>query len=368
MSVCAYYNEIDPFCVQWLYALMEADLIPGGVVDDRPIQEVTPADVEGFDQVHLFAGIGGWAYALRLAGWPEHIPVWTGSCPCQPFSVAGRRKGSDDDRHLWPYMHGLIGLSEPAIVFGEQVESKAGREWLAGVQLDLEALGFAFGAEDLCAACVGAPHRRQRLYWVAESEHAERGSEQQIDNYAYRWNGSGGGSGIADRLGQPVEPRLERHAGNGDGSSEPGRFAQVADGSVAETGGTGAGPGSGSDRLVLSQQGQQARVPGQPRVAGSAVAPMDHAAEPRLHATRQHVGGPPLCAARSVESGWSDFSVVPCLDAKSRRVESGLQPLAHGVPARMGRLRGYGNAIVPQVAAAFVRAYLETKNEGCVLK
>lgn len=88
----AYYNEIDPFAANWLRNLSDAGLIAKGVVDERSIVDVTPADLVGFTQCHFFAGIGGWSYALRLAGWPDEREVWTGSCPCQPFSTAGARE------------------------------------------------------------------------------------------------------------------------------------------------------------------------------------------------------------------------------------------------------------------------------------
>src|SRR5690606_5734874 len=94
-------------------------------------------------------------------------PVWTGSCPCQPYSSAGARKGDDDPRALWWAWRWLIDQCRPAVIFGEQVASKDGREWLSGVRADLEAMGYVVGAADLCAAGVGAPHIRQRLFWVA---------------------------------------------------------------------------------------------------------------------------------------------------------------------------------------------------------
>jgi len=99
----AYYNEIDPFAVEWLRELINQNLIPPGDVDDRSICEVQPVDLLGYTQHHFFAGIGGWSYALRLAGWPDDREVWTGSAPCQPFSTAGSQKGKDDDRHLAPH-------------------------------------------------------------------------------------------------------------------------------------------------------------------------------------------------------------------------------------------------------------------------
>lgn len=116
----AYYNEHDKFAAAWLRELIKEGLIADGDVDERDIQDVQAADLAGYAQCHFFAGIGGWSYALRLAGWPDNRPVWTGSCPCQPFSQAGRGCGETDERHLWPVWFPLIAELKPATVFGEQ--------------------------------------------------------------------------------------------------------------------------------------------------------------------------------------------------------------------------------------------------------
>ena len=164
--MAAYYNEFDPKAAAWLRELIKQGHIADGVVDDRSIEDVTPTELTGFTQCHFFAGIGVWSYALRRAGWADDRPVWTGSCPCQPFSAAGKGAGFDDERHLWPAFHHLISQCRPPIVLGEQVASKDGLGWLDLVQADLEATGYASGAVDLCAAGIGAPHIRQRLWWV----------------------------------------------------------------------------------------------------------------------------------------------------------------------------------------------------------
>src|SRR3990167_1820050 len=164
-----YYNEFDPGAAQWLRNLIEAKLLPAGTVDERDIRLVQPADLKEFVQCHFFAGIGGWPLALALAGWPEDKPVWTGSCPCQPFSISGSKRGEADAHHLWPRFFSLIKEYSPSIIFGEQVASPLGRKWLLGVRDALETLGFGVGAADLCAAGVGSPHIRQRLFWVADA-------------------------------------------------------------------------------------------------------------------------------------------------------------------------------------------------------
>ncbi|EGO6390916.1 DNA cytosine methyltransferase [Salmonella enterica] len=142
----AYYNEIDTFAAQWLRNLIDAGHIAPGIVDTRSIEDVTPNDLKGFTQCHFFAGIGVWSYALRLAGWPDDKPIWTGSCPCQPFSQAGKGKGFDDERHLWPAFHWLIAQCRPVCVAGEQSASADAALWLDLVQTDMEAVGYAFGA------------------------------------------------------------------------------------------------------------------------------------------------------------------------------------------------------------------------------
>lgn len=167
--MAAYYNEIDPFAAAWLRELIKVGLIADGEVDERSITNVVPEDVRGFDQCHFFAGIGVWSYALRLAGWPDNRPVWTGSCPCQPFSAAGKQQGIADKRHLWPDFFRLICQCCPNTIFGEQVASKDGLAWYDHVYTDLESANYACGAVDTCAAGFGAPHIRQRLYWVAYS-------------------------------------------------------------------------------------------------------------------------------------------------------------------------------------------------------
>ena len=196
----AYYNECEPFAAAWLRELIAEGLIAPGVVDERPIQEVKPSDVEGFTQCHWFAGIGVWSYALRSAGWSDSRPVWTGSCPCQPFSVAGRKLGAGDERHLWPVWFPLIRECRPDVLFGEQVSGADGDEWLDAVSLALESEGYAFGALDTCAASVGAPMCRQRLYWVANADYERR----QRREWA-RQPGEAGDRGPATRR-EPLRP------------------------------------------------------------------------------------------------------------------------------------------------------------------
>jgi DNA (cytosine-5)-methyltransferase 1 len=295
----AYYNENDAYAAAWLRNLIGAGHIAPGVVDERSIVDVNPSELEQYVQCHFFAGVGGWSHALRLAGWPDDKPVWTGSCPCQPFSVAGKGRGTDDERHLWPAFRWLIAQCRPSVCFGEQVASKAGREWLAGVRTDLEAMGYAVGAADLCAAGVGAPHIRQRLWWVANADEGQRGRVA-------------GGEGC-----QPNRTAAGRHEGDGVAESDS------AAGGLADADNAGSQGCRGYVGLNGAQgwEGAQRHT----RAAGF----------------------------------WDSFDLIPCLDGKARRVEPGVEPLAHGVPARVGKLRAYGNAITPQVAAVFIRAATE---------
>ena len=350
----AYYNEIDLYCAAWLRNLIAAGHIPAGEVDTRDIREVSGDDLKGFGPCHFFAGIGGWAYAGRLAGIPDDEPLWTGSCPCQPLSSAGQRKGHADERHLWPAFYELIAQRRPATVFGEQVASKLGREWISGVRTDLEHLGHAVGIADLPAACIGekalarisypdhsfewveivlgAPNIRQRIWWVAHADGRHTGPE---------WLQRGG-----QQRQQPKDGRTGRLADAGHAERRPRDRACDLEG-----------------RHSLRREGEESPTePGERRAAGG----LGDAESTGLQGARSEQGaqsaGGGRCPGCSGRAGfWSDFDLMPCADGKARRVEPGTFPLAHGVPARVGKLRAYGNAIVPQLAAEFIRASMECR-------
>jgi len=334
-----YYNDNDPQVCAWIRQLMFDGLIPYGVVDSRSILDVQPADLEGFTQCHFFCGIAGWAYALKLAGWPSTRPVWTGSPPCQPFSAAGKLEGKDDARHLAPHFISLVRACRPPVLFGEQVASAAvfgksakrvGGEpewtWLDDLFHRLEAARYAVGASDIPAAGVGAPHIRQRTFFGAVRLDDSEGSGR-------CW-------------GEQVEDKRHSESGGSD-TLQSERLADADD------------------------QGPQGRQ-------GMHQRPVERAVGQSGVAVSQSPSG-------TDHGGWDDVDWLFCRDGKWRPVKSSFQRLADGLPGcvvprgdfvpassplaqstkearRVMRLRGYGNAIVPQAAALFIKAFDKTVN------
>ena len=179
MRTRVYYNEHDPAACEWLRELMKKGMIPEGEIDERSIADVQADDLKRYAQCHFFAGIGGWPLALRLAG-AQDLECWTGSCPCQPFSAAGKKRGTEDERHLWPQFRRLIAERRPQLVVGEQVEAAVAHGWLDLVSSDLEEEGYAVGSVVMGAHSVSAPHLRQRLYWggvLADADNYEGGGK-----------------------------------------------------------------------------------------------------------------------------------------------------------------------------------------------
>jgi len=217
-----YYNEFDGKTANWLKELIKQGLIPNGDVDTRSITEIKPHELNGYTQCHFFAGIGGWSLALQLANWDSTRHVWTGSTPCQPFSTAGKQLGDKDERHLWPVFFNLIKECRPEYVFGEQVASAIGKGWLDGISTDLGEEGYACGSAVLGAHSVGAPHIRQRLYWVAYNPSAglERATGQELQRYG------GGLTGCSEAnigLAYSGSEGLEGHRQSGEQSIQEGR-------------------------------------------------------------------------------------------------------------------------------------------------
>jgi len=354
----AYYNEINPYAAQWLRNLIAAGHIAPGDVDERSIEDVRPADLVGYTQCHFFAGIGIWSASLRAAGWSDDRPVWTGSCPCQPFSTAGKGEGFDDERHLWPAWFHLVRVCRPATVFGEQVANGDGIAWVDLVHRDMEGEGYAIGAADLCAAGWGAPHIRQRLYFVAHAHGDE-----------LRWSGGRDGH-HREAGGAGQEARLRPCADLRDG----GEAGDVANTAIERF-----------DRGRSSEESKWQLQPERLCDAGELVHPERAGLEghPRHGDHRDEPGRIAAAAIRSAsEAGatrgfWANAEWIPCRhpskpeEVEWRPVEPGTFPLVDGAAfrlgsggthegkSRQGMLHGYGNGIVKPVATGFVRAAME---------
>ena len=392
MAVRAYYNEVDAYAAEWIRNLIAAGLITAGDVDTRSVVDVHPSDLRGYARCHFFAGIGVWDYALGLAGWPADRPVWTGSCPCQPFSTAGRRGGTADERHLWPAWCHLIAECRPSTVLGEQVASADGLAWLDLVHADLDGLGYTFGAADLCAAGIGAPHIRQRSWFVAYAsrERRERQSAQLRRPGSGGWltsegveaARSGEARALANATGQRWDgPELAGAPGATavEGAEEIGWWTA----GVLEPAGCGAAlglaqpAGAGSQRRIAAgerphaqrataERGRSAGLvgdaeslgrEGRQALSGSIAGRVDAGAGPACELADAHGGNAraeglqrsgehgqqpedgsavPHRWPGARHGGWDDADWILCRDGRWRPVEPGSFPLVDGAAFRVG--------------------------------
>jgi len=322
----AYYNEIDPKAAAWLRELIKQNLIAPGDVDERSIEDVKPNDLKEYTQCHFFAGIGVWSYALRQAGWSDDKPIWTGSCPCQPFSSAGKGKGFDDERHLWPAWYWLIEQCVPDTIIGEQVERKNGLAWFDHVSTDMERIGYSCGQIAFPACSVGAPHQRQRLYWLADDSCIGRGrrSKEYLEN----------NTGI-----RKSEDKIKRSgdscelANNNSNRCEAGREVR----SVCEESNTKYG-----NAVIELADNDGLRC--QRKCRGGEKGTAEHSEISQPTATN---------------GWWRNVDWLYCRDGKWRPVEPGTFPLANGFAERVGLIRGFGNGLVAPQAKIFIEACQE---------
>ena len=319
--MAAYYNENDAFAAEWLRKLIKRKLIADGDVDDRSILDVDAEDLKGYQQHHFFAGIGGWSLAARMAGWNDEDTLCTGSPPCQPFSLIGKYFGVNDERHLTPKWLELVATIRPAFIAGEQVGIAVTKDyWLDDLLDEMEAQGYATGAIVLPACGIGAPHIRQRLFFCGE------------------------------RMDDTKQPGLERHTGNGSAVGEQGRKHPQQAGHAS------------TSSSIHHQSTSMDEVSGLRRMV--------------VHDTQEARSRVPMPACGALEDisvqCWNGTEYVACAEGW-RPVKRGINPLADGLPTRMGLrrgrpprtelLKGYGNAIVPQLGA-YVLCALKHHNIG----
>lgn len=402
----AYYNEFDPNAAVWLRELIKQGLIADGIVDERSIIDVQANDLTGFSQCHFFAGIGGWSRALRLANWQDDKPVWTASLPCQPFSTAGKQQGKADERHLLPHFLELVRQRKPDTLFGEQVEAAIRHGWLDDLQTAMEAENYAVGHVILGAHSVQSFHQRQRLYWVAHANNprpqrwlsGRQDSQWQVINGHARCDGA-----INDRMANPKSQRDMREPEKLNSAIERQRRADMYNG--ISSGGLFNGLGN----TKRNGQSTDSLRPSSFKFAGrlcqfkrpSAIRGMGNAQynecvrckvigcnakaipEAKNWSFRpresERASTPRVIQSCNFPSEWDNPDWLYCRDGKYRAIEPSIKPLVNGLPkgmvysrdssaptnsnetqeARVMRLKGYGNAIVPQVAAEFISAFMD---------
>lgn len=304
----------------------------------------------------LFSGFGGFALGLERASfetvafceieeyprkvlakhWPD-VPIYkdireltgerlradgivpdiiTGGYPCQPFSQAGKRQGEADDRHLWPEMFRLIQECRPAWVLGENVVGHISMG-LDDVLSDLEAEDYTCQAFIVPACAVDAPHRRDRVWIVAHTERPERRSSEPA---GYVGDGANAGrSETASRAGTPSQ----------DGDA--GAMANATSERRNSPGSTG---------QAISQPGTLERSAGR----GSSLADAARKRRKQPWSPRSRRFGFENDGAGSGATDW-----LP---------EPGVGRLVDGLPNRVDRLKGLGNAVVPQIPELIGRAIM----------
>lgn len=386
--------------------MIRRDVIAKGEVDERSITEIKPEALRNFTQHHFFAGIGVWSYALRLAGWPDDRPVWTGSCPCPSFSAAGKGGGFDDPRHLWPHWARLVRECQPATIFGEQADDAIGYGWLDLVQTDLEREKYAVGKAVLGACSVGAPHIRQRLYFVAHTLRSERGkvNEHGIDGCDRANGGRTEAHSITGTRGEvfeladtaesrhtdawehgsgpsPLSARSAKCGGNGQLGNTATDRPEMRRHLYGEHDRQGFSEGRHADKLAdADRRGQSMHraTQGQPGQSERSVEG-DRMGEPireglegygrdgeNGHESRWFGAQPDrsVTAPSFVNGFWRDADWI--LRRKGNGdgaewcpTEPGTFPLAAGVTKRVLKLRGYGDAICAPLAAEFIKTVME---------
>ena len=291
----------------------------------------------------LFSGIGGFALAAKWAAWEtvafcekekyakrvlgRHWPnvpviddirnitekigcdIITGGFPCQPFSVAGKQKSTADDRHLWPEMLRVIALERPTWIVAENVPGIVGLA-LDQVLADLESAGYSSRALIIPACAVDAPHRRDRVWVMANSgRKLERGETKperapsHIARCSSRVNPGGSASSTTNMENSASESKSLSHANS---QSKP-------DGAIDEQESLENSGGSASSTTNMANSNSTRREKQRGAIATKA-----------KHKTTERGGQWPA--------------------------EPAICRVANGIPNRVDRLRGLGNAIVPQVA------------------
>jgi DNA (cytosine-5)-methyltransferase 1 len=365
----------------------------------------------------LFTGIGGLDIAAEWAGfetvgqcewadyprkvltkhWPD-VPKWrdirtltgddfyertgmrtvdiiSGGFPCQPFSIAGKRRGKDDDRYLWPEMLRVISEVKPTWIIGENVAGIVSMA-LDTVCAEMESEGYEVQPFLIPACSVQAPHRRERVFIVGHAKHNGQPTEPELRSNEtagnYRGSQEQDATGKSTRADRPTDGTSLHRCENGSEQN-------VAD--PNDTGNRtpeyGTDGNWSTDFKRRSEQPQSRSCGFGEDVADTNCTPQFDVCGSKLQAASQ---SEPCndCVnvsdtnSKGLEGQRGEFEPIPRRKAKPTTSDCGKTPnienwkfepdvgrVADGVPNRVDRLKSLGNAVVPQQAYPLFKAIAE---------
>jgi DNA (cytosine-5)-methyltransferase 1 len=330
------YVEYEPYCQKVLKARIE-----DGILDAAPI----------FGDIRRFISEG---YAASYTGM---VDVLTAGFPCQPFSVAGKRKGADDERNMWPATIETIRIVQPRFAFMENVPGLLSSGYFGTVLRDLHESGYdarwcVLGADDC-----GAPHRRKRLWILAYTRHviSKPGSERIRRQEGADINRRCEGSDVAHASQQLLDGSRDARARWWIESADGGEMADASE------------PGLENRESLPDRETEDGAIKRQDRIYRVSWWNEDPADMANAEEQNDWLGSPgkiERCELKSGNSYQPYYVFARVNKRRPRGAERPTQPrlgrVAHGVAHRVDRLKAIGNGQVPEV----VRTAWQILSEG----
>jgi DNA (cytosine-5)-methyltransferase 1 len=314
----------------------------------------------------------------------EYPDIITGGFPCQPFSVAGKQKGTGDDRHLWPEMFRIIKTFKPKFVIGENVKGLINIQdgvVFETVCTDLESEGYEVQAFNIPAAGVGAPHRRERIWILAtnvansisdnEREQITRGDEEERRiQEEYRQDNS------TTRQSSRTSAIRNGDRGYEDMANPNTRFSNGTNeeifsrGQTSNISSTGGGDKNVENSRCTLQQGtvfqgeneneiRKGNADQSQRPSSSSEYDVANSSSEQSHSNDNGQEQREISQQEQIElGGRSGGTLWP----SNWEFEPNVGRVANGVPGRVHRLKGLGNSIVPKIAEEIGKAIIGAYN------
>ena len=316
-------NEIDPFCCKVLRKNFKHEII------EKDIREIGKHNLKRSDIV-------------------------SGGFPCQPFSQAGKRKGKSDDRYLWPEMLRVIKELQPSYVIGENVAgllSMENGETLKGILSDLEDAGYNNEIFIIPACSIGAWHRRDRIWIVAINTEFKSDGGHNAKK----------GKGIRLQMGGNKLDKARRNKSANNIKSSSINASNTKEAKCEQSGNTWTGRDgfTNSCENVSDTTGKRQQRRGEYERSRNSETYKNGEANRIIHDSKRnkkqwHVESPVGGVAPRLPT---------TLDGYWNQEPEGVPRVATGITNRVDRLKGLGNAIVPQVAYELFKAIINLENQ-----